>query len=68
MQVKVNGIYYDSTNTPIMIILNDTEKEHIANMGEQTKYCSFPDDYDVEKIRKFMDIREDKNAKDISCL
>jgi hypothetical protein len=54
MLVKINDSMYDSNKQPIMLILEDYEKEHITNMGEQKKYCSFPEDYDIEIIKEFM--------------
>ena len=34
MKVKVDNKMYDSTNSPIMVILEDRDKENIANMGQ----------------------------------
>ncbi len=55
MQVKIGNKIYDSHETPILLILTDEEKGHIANMDPlATKYCSFPDSADVDKITKWM--------------
>lgn len=54
MLVKINDKIYDSNEEPILLVLEDFEKDHIANMGDQKKYCSFPEDYDIEKIKEFM--------------
>ena len=46
MIVKIGNVYYNSTEQPILLILSDTEKEHIANMSKDNKkYLSFPEDY-----------------------
>ena len=56
MKVKIDGIIYDSNEEPIMIILEDYEKEHIKNMApESYKYCSFPAFVGKEEIKKFME-------------
>lgn len=54
MKVKIGDKIYDSNEQPIMIILEDFDKENLLNMGEQVKYCSFPENYDIEEIKKFM--------------
>lgn len=60
MKVKVGNKVYDSNNEPIMIILNNGEKQQIANMHpDATKYCQYPDDEewmanDYEKIKNWM--------------
>jgi hypothetical protein len=59
MIVKIGSEYYDSTLEPILLILADSEKEHIASMGEQKKYCSFPDDWNMEDIKEFMKVPQE---------
>jgi hypothetical protein len=55
MKVKIGDKIYDSKNEPIMIILEDYNKEHISNMAkEATKYCEFPDDITEDQVREFM--------------
>jgi len=58
MKVKIDDRIYDSENEPIMLILNDADKNNISNMGSQMKYCSFPDDdtWTEEQIREFMKV------------
>jgi len=59
MIVKIGNTYYNSTQDPILLILAESEKEHIANMSEENKkYCSFPDDSNIDKIKEFMDVPE----------
>ena len=56
MKVKIGNKIYDSTVQPIMLILEDYEKEHIKNMiPESKKYCSFPEFVSKEEIEKFME-------------
>lgn len=54
MIVKVGTDTFNSLDIPIMITLSQKEKELIANMGSQTKLCSFPENYDRGEIAKFM--------------
>jgi len=55
MKVKINDTYYDSEETPIMVILTDSEKCHIRNMPNGNyKYVSFPDTMLVEEIKDWM--------------
>ena len=54
MKVKINNQIFDSNMEPIMLILNDEEKELISNMGSQTRFCSFPADMDVNSVQNFM--------------
>jgi len=57
MKVKIGDKIYDSNEEPIMIILSEDDKKNIGSMiPEATKYCSFPDTSDVEKVREFMKI------------
>ena len=45
MKVKVGNKIYDSEKEPVMVILNEGEKEQIVNMApEATKYCVYPAD------------------------
>jgi hypothetical protein len=57
MKVKIGEKIYDSNEEPILIFLSEEDKENIKNMiPEATKYCSFPDTYDLGKIKEFMKI------------
>jgi sorbitol-specific phosphotransferase system component IIA len=59
MRVKIGDRIFDSLKEPIMIIFDENEKEHIANMGELFKYCSFPPEgYSVQEIEKFMEFED----------
>ena len=59
MIVKIGNTYYNSTEEPIMLILSQTEKEHISNLiNDNKKYCSFPDGSNIDKIKNFMDVPE----------
>ena len=56
MKVKIGNIIYDSNDQPIMLILDENDRENISQMEEKaTKYCSFPDGSPEEEIKKFMD-------------
>ena len=54
MKVKIGDTIYDSNDKPIMLILSEEDKFNISNMGEQTKYCSFPENINTNDIIKFM--------------
>jgi len=59
MIVKIGNTYYNSTEQPILLILAESEKEHIANMSEENqKYCSFSDKSNIDEIKEFMDVPE----------
>ena len=53
MKVQVNGVLYDAEETPIMLILNDSDKNNIKNMlPNATKYICYPVDTSREDIIK----------------
>lgn len=57
MKVKVGNQIFDSEIEPILIKLSDEEKELITNMGDQTKFCSFPYSSGIQDVANF--IKED---------
>ena len=59
MKVKIDNQIFDSNIQPIMIILNDEEKQLIFNMGCQTRFCSYPPGMGEEQIKYFMVLREE---------
>ena len=55
MRIKIKDKFYDGDDQPIMLILTDKDKQHIANMAKDChKFCEYPDDMDDEKIYKWM--------------
>lgn len=55
MKIKVGNKTYDGNDTPIMVILENRDKENIKNMlSHCTKYCVFPDSYHFDDIEKWM--------------
>lgn len=43
MKIKVGGLIFDAADIPIMVILDDGDKEFISNTAkEDTKYAVFP--------------------------
>jgi len=59
MIVKIDNTYYNSTEQPILLILSESEKEHISDMSkENKKYCSFPDESNIEEVKEFMNVPE----------
>lgn len=60
MKVKIGDKIYDSSKEPIMIIMDEQDKKNINNMvPEATKYCSFPDNWNLDTIKYFMKIKEE---------
>jgi hypothetical protein len=56
MKVKIGNTIYDAEEEPIMIILDEDDKINISKMETARKYCVYPDDYDTEKIKEFMEL------------
>ena len=55
MKVKIGNKIYDSKDEPIMVILSEQDKTNIASMTPTAhKYCCYPDEIPVERIREFM--------------
>ena len=59
MKVKVGNKIYDGGKEPVMVILNEGEKEQIANMRDSKKYCVYPGEKrwienDYKEIKKWM--------------
>lgn len=45
MKVKIGNKIYNSNDEPIMLILEDEDKQNIANMiKSDTKYCVYPEE------------------------
>lgn len=60
MQVKIGDKIYDSNEQPILLILEKEDKENISSMIDNNfKYCSFPEKYPIDKIKEFMNKKED---------
>ena len=56
MTVKIGDQIFTSDDVPIMLLLSTSEKQLIADMGEQCKFCSFPIGTSVKDMEKFMGI------------
>lgn len=54
MKVKIGTKIYDSNDEPIMLILDEEDKNNISNIGEQKKYCSYPERMSVDDVVRFM--------------
>ena len=57
MKVIIDGVVYDSKKTPILLELSELEKEHIGNMGDQSRYLSCPDETTSQEMERL--IRQD---------
>lgn len=55
MKVKVRNSVYDGFKEPIMVILTEQDKKNINKMLPScTKYCQFPDHFNENEIKEFM--------------
>lgn len=61
MRVRINDnvqltttLVFDGEQVPIVIELTPEEKELIANMGDQTMFCVYPENCDPKDILRFM--------------
>jgi hypothetical protein len=65
MKVKIGEKIYDTENEPVMIILNDKDKQNIANMHPNAdSYCGYPDTLSEQEVERFMMFdRSGDNAK-----
>lgn len=56
MKVKVGDKIYSGEGEPIMVILEDKDKENIKNMAQDcTSYAVFPDNFGApEEMREWM--------------
>lgn len=61
MRVKIGNNVYDSSQEPVMLILDEQDKINIRNMSDEaTKFCSFPDSMSAEEVKEFMKIERDE--------
>jgi hypothetical protein len=57
MKVKIGDKIYDSTEEPILLILNEGDKRNLERMDpDATKFLSFPDGMDLNEAKRFMKI------------
>ena len=55
MKVKIGDTIYDSNIIPILLILDDEDKNNITHMRDRDYlYCSFPKNVDKKEIVKLM--------------
>lgn len=58
MKVKIGDIIYDADRQPIMLMLDETDKEKIRNMDQSNfGYCRVPEGTKLEVVRKFMEVK-----------
>jgi len=55
MKVKIGNQIFNSDNQPIMLILDDDEKELLRYMEKQNKICFYPYNTSISDVSKFMD-------------
>lgn len=58
MRVKIGDKIYDSIEQPILLILDDVDKQNISNMSKQNKYCAYSENtISVVDLIKFMEVK-----------
>ncbi len=64
MKIKVGNKVYDGEKEPVMVILEDQDKENIKNMSpEARKYCMFPDTIPEPELVQWMKLDDDEEIK-----
>lgn len=59
MKVKVKDKIYDGEKEPVMVILNEKDKENIKDMHPGCdRYCMFPDSYSEKDLDNFMKVEK----------
>jgi hypothetical protein len=59
MKVKVGDKIYDSATTPIMLVLEEQDKNLIRFMSPKDhKFCAFPKGLTEKEIKEFMKISD----------
>jgi len=61
MKVIINNKIYDAEKEPIILILSDSDKINIQNMGKRIRYFACPDKMTNEEINIF--VRKYENIK-----
>lgn len=59
MIVKLKDRIANSNNEPIMLVLEEDEKNLISQMGTAKKFLSYPEDMEESEAEKFMELLED---------
>lgn len=55
MKVKVGNKIYDGKNEPIMVILDEQDKQGIKNMSSNcNRYVDCPDQYDIAELEMWV--------------
>lgn len=61
MKIKVGDKVFNSDDQPIMVILEDYEKELIQQMSpKNARLCVFPEGHSTEEIQAFMKLEDEK--------
>lgn len=69
MRVKIGNAWHDSAYEPLMVELDQGEREALAGMeGTTSNFCAFPDGSQEEDIIKFMEIPADAKRNELPCI
>lgn len=61
--VSEQTLYFSGDESPVMIILDETDKENIAEMPHgATKYCQYPKEFH-DTIKEFMKTENTENTE-----
>ena len=64
MKVWVRNEVYDGDDEPLVLLLEDSDKENIKNMDENYHiYCEYPDNYPEKGIRVLLGLLRDNGFK-----
>jgi hypothetical protein len=58
MIIKIGDRYYDSNVQPIIVVMDDVDKQLISEMGKKKIYCRCPDG-----IKEFMHVTSEKSKE-----
>lgn len=59
MKVNIRGQIYDSSEEPILLILDNIDKLNIGKMNaEQLRFYSFPETISIKEVKKSLNINE----------
>ena len=66
MKIKIEDVWYDTEEVPVLIILEKNDVENIGSMPRgYNKYASFPENYfeSIDDVKKWMHDEEYKRIE-----
>lgn len=69
MKVWIRNEVYDGDNEPVVIFLEDSDKENIKRMDKQYHiYCEYPDNYPEKGIHILLGLLRDNGFKKLEVV